>query len=269
MARGRTTPKEMTHELTTNGARIMGALTASPGTAIALTQNEQMAVMNGDYSSLNEEQKQKIYLVRCEAAGLDPRTSALQWMKLQGKVVLYATKGATDQLIAIHHLTVEIVDRRVDEDGIYEVQCRVKRTDGSYVDDLAALSIKGLQGEAMSNARMKCVTKAKRRTVLSACGLGLLDESEVESIPGAVPLPSTAQGCQPSQDELKALGEVAKAAGIVNPKQLREWLAGWDDLPNHEANLSRDQFALARERLKAAAQQSQSADGPVLHGEVI
>jgi hypothetical protein len=33
---------------------------------------------------------------------------------------------------------------------------------------------------------MKCETKAKRRVTLSFCGLGMLDESEVESVPGAV-----------------------------------------------------------------------------------
>jgi len=33
---------------------------------------------------------------------------------------------------------------------------------------------------------MKCETKAKRRATLSICGLGMLDESELETIPGAV-----------------------------------------------------------------------------------
>jgi hypothetical protein len=34
---------------------------------------------------------------------------------------------------------------------------------------------------------MKAITKAKRRVTLSICGLGWLDETEIESIPSAMP----------------------------------------------------------------------------------
>ncbi len=47
------------------------------------------------------------------------------------------------------------------------------------------MPIEGLKGEARANAIMKCVTKAKRRVTLSICGLGMLDETEVDSIPTA------------------------------------------------------------------------------------
>jgi hypothetical protein len=40
-----------------------------------------------------------------------------------------------------------------------------------------------------ANAIMKAVTKAKRRVTLSICGLGFLDETEVETIPEAKPVP--------------------------------------------------------------------------------
>ena len=36
---------------------------------------------------------------------------------------------------------------------------------------------------------MKAETKAKRRVTLSICGMGWLDESEIESIPNAKPVP--------------------------------------------------------------------------------
>ena len=52
--------------------------------------------------------------------------------------------------------------------------------------------IEGLRGEALSNAMMKATTKAKRRVTLSLCGLGMLDETEVESIPHC------ARGARPS-----------------------------------------------------------------------
>lgn len=144
-------------------------------------------VVHGDLSKLSPAQRLEWYNQRCAAAGLDPRTQPFQYLSLQGKLTLYATKAATDQLIAQHKLRVEVIDRRAHADlGVYEVQVRVTRGDGSTVDDLAAVPIAGLKGDALCNAFMKCVTKAKRRTVLSACGLGMLDETEVETIPNAV-----------------------------------------------------------------------------------
>jgi hypothetical protein len=41
-------------------------------------------------------------------------------------------------------------------------------------------------GEALEIAFLKAETKSKRRVTLSICGLGMLDETEVETIPGAV-----------------------------------------------------------------------------------
>lgn len=146
----------------------------------------EQVVVGGDLSRLNPSDRLAWYRARCDAAGLDPRTQPFQYITLQGKLTLYATKTATDQLIASRKLTVEIVDRQIDKDSqIYSVQCRVKFADGHHVEDFAALSIAGLKGDALCNALMKAVSKAKRRTVLSACGLGMLDETETETIPGA------------------------------------------------------------------------------------
>jgi hypothetical protein len=146
----------------------------------------EQVVVAGDLSKLTPAQRLEWYQARCEAAGLDPRTQPFQYLSLQGRLTLYATRAATDSLIASRKLTVEILDRRYDETlGAYEVRCRVTFPDGHHVEDLAAIPLSNLRGEALCNAVMKCVTKAKRRTVLSACGLGMLDESEVESIPQA------------------------------------------------------------------------------------
>jgi len=162
----------------------------------------ERVIAMGDLSKLSPQDRISYYAARCEAAGLDPRTQPFQYLSLQGKLTLYATKGATDQLIAIHKLTVEIVERRVDRDmGVFEVHCRVKFPDGHHVEDFAAVSVKGLQGDALCNAYMKGITKSKRRTVLSACGLGMLDETEVETIPGASAVPSAPSGqLQPPQN---------------------------------------------------------------------
>jgi hypothetical protein len=42
--------------------------------------------------------------------------------------------------------------------------------------------LKGLSGEALANQIMRCETKAKNRATYSICGMGFLDETEVEDI---------------------------------------------------------------------------------------
>lgn len=164
----------------------MGTEIERPTQEVDLATLEKV-VVNGDLSRLNPAERLQWYKARCGAAGLDVRTQPFQYLSLQGKLTLYATKAATDQLIANRKLNVQILERRHDRDlGVFEVHCRVVFPDGHSVEDFAALSVQGLKGDALCNALMKCVTKAKRRTVLSACGLRMLDETEAETIPGAI-----------------------------------------------------------------------------------
>jgi hypothetical protein len=57
--------------------------------------------------------------------------------------------------------------------------------DSRQDESTGVVALAGLRGEALANARMKAETKAKRRVTLSLCGLGWLDETEVEDVPGA------------------------------------------------------------------------------------
>lgn len=152
-----------------------------------LDQSTMLALVSGgDCSKLTPAQKTAYYTARCEAAGLDPRAQPFAFTKLSGKEVLYALKAAADQLAAKHGVKLTITDQRT-EDGIRVVTVRAEARDGRVTEEIGALNIKGISGEALANALMKCVTKAKRRAVLSLCGLGMLDETEVESIPHAAP----------------------------------------------------------------------------------
>jgi hypothetical protein len=145
-----------------------------------------LVIADGDLSALNPKQRVAWYRARCEAAGLDPRTQPFEYLVIKDRLRLYATKAATDQLISNRKLTVEIIDRKHDQTlGVYEVRCRVTFPDKHFVEDFAAVPVKGKIGDDLCNALMKTCTKAKRRTVLSACGLGMHDETEVETIPGA------------------------------------------------------------------------------------
>lgn len=141
-------------------------------------------VTNGDCKRLTPAQKVAYYRARCDAAGLDYRAQPFQFINLQGREVLYALKAATDQLTGKHKIRTEITDQRTEE-GLRIVTVRAIAADGRATDEIGAVPIAGLKGEALANALMKASTKAKRRAVLALCGLGMLDETEVDSIPGA------------------------------------------------------------------------------------
>lgn len=170
--------------------QAIGAVIEVPAAPATLgevsAQTMEALVVGGDLSKLTPAQRLEVYVARCHAAGLDPRTQPFSYLNLQGKLTLYATKTATDQLVATRRLSVIIADRKhLAEVGLYEVVARVTFPDGRAVEDVGVVPITGLRGDAAANAIMKAITKAKRRAILSACGLGMLDESEVGTIPDA------------------------------------------------------------------------------------
>lgn len=149
-------------------------------------------VLAGDLSKLKPDQKVAYYNYRCQQAGLDPSAKPFDLLNLSGKQVLYANAGATQQLCNIHKLSTQITHReRVDD--IYLVSCRVTGADGRISENHGAVSVGGLKGDALANAILKATTKAIRRSVLAHCGLGMLDETEVETIPGARVAPVVVQ----------------------------------------------------------------------------
>jgi len=144
----------------------------------------EAVVVGGDLARLNPAQRLEYYSARCRAAGLDPAAQPFQYINLNGKLTLYASKGCTDQLSRVHGIKVVIVSQST-ETGLRVVHVRAETKDGRATDEIGAVSVANLGGEALANAMMKAVTKAKRRAILSMCGLGMLDETETETIPGA------------------------------------------------------------------------------------
>ena len=69
---------------------------------------------------------------------------------------------------------------------------------------------------------MKAETKSKRRVTLSLVGLSTLDESEVESIPGAQPVPVPADSPVPSRVRLGSLGEPPAGPPTEAPANVNE-----------------------------------------------
>ena len=139
-------------------------------------------VLNSDLSKLSEPQRVEYYKIVCERAGLDPMAKPFDLLMLNGRMVLYANKTTTAQLTANHRLTVSIVLKEV-IGNILCVTARATKPNGASTEDVGAVNIANLQGDAAANAHMKAITKAKRRAVLSVCGLGMLEETEIEILP--------------------------------------------------------------------------------------
>ncbi len=147
---------------------------------LVLANAIEAALMRGDLSQLSPEQKLSYYKNVCETVGLNPLTKPFEYLKLNGKEVLYTTKGCAEQLRSIHKISIKVVDKqKIDDVYIVTAEANsVDRCDSST----GAVSIAGLKGEQLANAMMKAETKAKRRVTLSICGLNMLDELEVETI---------------------------------------------------------------------------------------
>ncbi len=147
----------------------------------------QRTLINKDLANLPDSEKAGLYKAVCESLGLNPITKPLDFMVLNGRMTLYVLKSGTDQLRKINNVSIEIVNRET-LDGVYAVTARATLPSGRIDEDVGAVTIAGLKGDALCNALMKTITKSKRRVTLSICGLGWTDESELETIPGAKPL---------------------------------------------------------------------------------
>lgn len=138
-------------------------------------------VLQGDISNLSEEQTVMYYTHYCKSLGLNPITKPFDVLNLKGKTVLYANKDCAAQLRKLRGVCIDSVQPIINGD-IYTVIVNGHDRTGKTDSDIAAVPIGGLKGESLCNAMMKATTKAKRRFTLSICGLGVLDETEIETI---------------------------------------------------------------------------------------
>ena len=141
-------------------------------------------LVEGNLDKLSPAQRLDYYSATCKSLGLNPLTKPFAYIKLNGKTTLYALKETTDQLRKLNGISVRITSREMIE-ASYVVTAFATDRDGRTDESTGAVPMTGLQGEAHSNALMKAETKAKRRVTLSIAGLGMLDETEADSIPGA------------------------------------------------------------------------------------
>lgn len=153
--------------------------------AVALQEKNlaavESALVQNDLSKLSTQERLDYYKRVCDSVGLNYLTNPFAYITLNGKLTLYAKKDATEQLRKIHGVSTQIISIKVENDFV-DVHIKGRDKSGREDEDFASIPVNNLRGEALSNAKMKCITKAKRRVTLSLCGLGILDESELETI---------------------------------------------------------------------------------------
>ncbi len=210
---------------------------ATVGAAIA-----EKVLVAGDLSKLTSGERLTYISEICKSLGLNPLTRPLEYIQLQGKLTLYARRECTDQLRKVHGISLEITDRQTVGD-IYIVTARAKDRTGRVDESTGALPIGNLRGDALANAMMKAETKAKRRVTLSIAGLGLLDETETETVQdnrprmvdvetGEVKLPSP----NISEEQANSLAQMVENAG----RSVERLLKAYNILELTE--LSKDQY---------------------------
>jgi hypothetical protein len=211
-----------------------GALMTKPLDHATATVLERV-VIGGDLSKLSPTERMTYYRAVCESVGLNPLTQPFQYLYLQNKMTLYARKEATEQLREIHGVRVTKLDSRcVEENGeeFCEVQAYGLNAKGREDADMGVMCLAGLRGQDRANAKMKAVTKAKRRLTLSLCGLGMLDESEVDLPPTAIQTaePSVVDGAQPAivfpspeEDRGKLIQRARIAMARLDKAKVAEW----------------------------------------------
>ena len=163
--------------------------------AIELKDDAQLmesVLLQGDLSKLTPSQRVNYYKRVCESMGLNPLTRPFDYITLNGKLTLYAKKDAADQLRNIHGVSIDDVDV-VESATQFIVKVKGHNTDGRTDVEVGVVNKTDMQGN-LANAQMKAVTKGKRRLTLSLCGLGWLDETEVQTIPDAQPVSVTDTG---------------------------------------------------------------------------
>jgi hypothetical protein len=140
-------------------------------------------LLHGDLSKLTPAQRVNYYKRVCESTGLNPLTRPFDYLTLNNKLTLYAKKDATDQLRNLHGVSIDDVDI-VENTTHFIVKVKGHNKDGRTDVEIGVVAKTDMQGN-LANQQMKAVTKAKRRLTLSLCGLGWLDETEIETIPDA------------------------------------------------------------------------------------
>jgi len=185
------------------------------------TEAMNQLLFYGDISALSQEDKGKYLFALCKSQGLNPWTRPFDFITLNGKLTVYANKGAAAQLADVRQISSEVVYEgplRIGDklnEGIYQVSMKFTDSKSRVSFETGAVTIQGLQGEALSNAIMKCWTKCKRRGTLSHAGLGFPDEAELDSIPEVRARQGTPRIIQPALNPAELSDPMVEAPSVT------------------------------------------------------
>lgn len=190
----------------------------------------EKVILENDLAKLTPTEKVRYVSQVCQTLGLNPATRPFQLLKFNNKEVLYATKDATEQLRYLRGVSIKSLDTKILQDSLYVVTANATLPDGRTDSSTGVTVINGLKGEPLANAMMKAETKAKRRATLSICGLGFLDESEVDSIPNASKISIDEVVVNNVVDTKTATVEIMETRNIDEDLQNVSWANDIDEL---------------------------------------
>jgi hypothetical protein len=259
------------------------ALAKSPDQSIS-AQTLASVILHGDLKALTPVQRVEYYNKVCSVVGLNPLTKPFDYMTFQGKDVLYANKGCAEQLRSLYSVSLKVTQVQTLGD-IYVVVVEASMPNGRIDSASAAIALKGimrkdrngnysevdLRGDDLANAFMKCETKAKRRATLSICGLNMLDESELDSVPAAVvgsaaptvvvpepPAPAAAKGPILTRKQLSDEIKILQQSLCLEDTDLAQWALNSSGKDNMKAMSIEDIVRLRDEMHNEAAAESNS-----------
>lgn len=228
-------------------------------------------VINGDLSKLTPNDKVLYYKKYCERLGLDPLTQPFKLLRLNGRETLYCDRSGTQQLSKLHSVSHKITSREVVQ-NCYVVTAQASTPDGRHTESIGAVNIENLKGDNLCNAMMKGETKAKRRATLDLLGLGVLDETELDTIPHAqsvdiIPNESQPKGnpfkqrYQKAEEVLNALDSAASVQDIANLYYVNaEMVEGNEDLKSKFTDKKNQFYSGASPETKRAEKMIALAD---------
>ncbi len=195
------------------------ALVRLPAAPMTLSERIEQVVIGGDLSGLTPEERLQYIKARCQDLGINWRAQPFAYISLNGKLVLYALRSCTDQLRRVHGVSV-FEQTQGEDSGLWVVQVKVRDRTGRTDTGTGAWPIEGTKGEARVNAILKAETKAKRRATLSICGLGMLDESELDTLDEygtLTPAGRVMQVIQPKEPDCAHCGKMDAPDGCAEP----------------------------------------------------
>lgn len=151
----------------------------------------EKVILKNDLSDLTPGERVSHIRRMCHTLGLNPETQPIQLIEFPGqdgkkKVMPYMAKDGTEQLRNIHNVSIVKLETEFMNNGeLYLCKAYAEKPNGRVDCSTGAKSIGKLTGRFLENAIKSCETQAKRRVTLSICGLGMIDESEIDDIEGA------------------------------------------------------------------------------------